>query len=58
MKYQNTVSLLDKTINQLSQFQTEKWVEVSDDSCETYRKNRQIKFKTTRSNLLDDYGDP
>ena len=54
MEYQKIANLLDTGSNQPSKFRTRKWVEINDDSRETYAGN-EIKFKTTmlRSNLCD-----
>ena len=58
MKYQKIINLLDNTPNQSSKFKRKNWVEVNDESRETYNVSSQIKFKTSklRSNLRD-YGD-
>ena len=57
MEYQKIANLLDTESNQPSKFRTRNWVEIDDESRETYNSN-YIKFKTTmfRSNLCD-YGD-
>ena len=47
MEYQKIVDLLDITSNQPSKFKTKNWVEIHDDSRETYNTNSQIKFKTS-----------
>ena len=54
MEYQKIANLLDTGSNQPSKFRTRIWVEINDDSRETYAGN-EIKFKTTmlRSNLCD-----
>ena len=36
MEYQKIINLLDNTPDQLSKFRTKYWVEISDDSRETY----------------------
>ena len=47
--------MLDNTPNQPTKFRTKYWVEINDDSRETYTTNSQIKFKTSmlRSSLCD-----
>ena len=45
MEYQKTINLLESTPNQPSKFRTKTWVEVNDESRETYNVNSQIKFK-------------
>ena len=47
MEYQKIIDLLDITSNQPSKFKTKNWVEIHDDSRETYNTNSQIKFKTS-----------
>ena len=47
MEYQKIANLLDNTSNQPSKFRTKNWVEISDESRETYSVNRQINFKTS-----------
>ena len=36
MEYQKIINLLDNTPDQLSKFRTKYWVEINDDSRETY----------------------
>ena len=52
MEYQKMANLLDTESNQPSKFKTRNWVEINDESRETYN---DIKFKTKmlRSNLCD-----
>ena len=52
MEYQKIANLLNTESNQPSKFRTRNWVEINDESRETYTKN-DIKFETTmlRSNL-------
>ena len=52
MEYQKIANLLDTESNQPSKFKTRNWVEINDESRETYN---DIKFKTKmlRSNLCD-----
>ena len=54
MEYQKIANLLDKELNQTSKFRTRNWVEINDESRETYTSN-DIRFKTAmlRSNLFD-----
>ena len=55
MEYQKIANLLDNASNQPSKFRTKNWVEINDESRETYSVNRQINFKTSmlRSSLCD-----
>ena len=54
MEYQKIEIFLNDASNQPSKFRTKTWVEINDESRETYTSN-DIKFKTTmlRSNLYD-----
>ena len=54
MEYQKIENLLGSTSNQPSKFRTRNWIEINDESRETYTSN-DIKFKITmlRSNLCD-----
>ena len=54
MEDQKIANLLDKELNQTSKFRTRNWVEINDESRETYTSN-DIRFKTTmiRSSLCD-----
>ena len=47
--------MLDNTPDQPSKFRTKKWVEINDESKESYSTGSNIKFKTTmlRSSLCD-----
>ena len=47
MEYQEIINVLDNTSNQPSKFRTQNWVEINDESRQTYSVNSQIKFKTT-----------
>ena len=47
MECQKIINLLDNLPNQLSKFRTKKWVEINDNSRETYKTNSQTKFKTS-----------
>ena len=48
MEYRKIANLLDdNTSNEPSKFRTKNWVEINDESKETYNVNSQIKFKTT-----------
>ena len=47
MKYQKIINLLDDATNQPSKFRTKNWVEINDESRETYNANSDIKFKTS-----------
>ena len=55
MEYQKIANLLDNTLDQPSKFRTKNWVEINDESEESYSTGSDIKFKTTmlRSNLCD-----
>ena len=55
MKYQNILNLLGNTPNQPSIFETKNWVEIRDESRETYNEDNQIRFQTSmvRSRLCD-----
>ena len=55
MEYQKIANLIDDTSNQTSKFRTKNWVEINDESRDTYNVNSQIKFKTTmlKSSLCD-----
>ena len=55
MEYQIIINLLDNAPNQPNKFRTKDWVEINDDSRETYNTNCQIKFKNwmLRSSLCD-----
>ena len=46
MEYQKITNLLDNTSDKVSIFITKKWIEVYDQSGETYNTNKQIRFKT------------
>ena len=50
MKYQKITNLLYNTPNQPSNFKTildRNWVELNDESRETYNEDNQIRFKTS-----------
>ena len=47
MEYQEIINVLDNTSNQPSKFRTQNWVEINDESRQTYSVNSQIRFKTT-----------
>ena len=55
MEYQRIANLLDNASNQPSKFRTKNWVEINDESRESYSTNSDIRFKTTmlRCNLYD-----
>ena len=60
MEYQKNPNLVDKGVahnvsNQSSKFRIKNWIEINDESRETYSVNRQINFKTSvlRSSLCD-----
>ena len=55
MEYQKIANLIDNTLDQPSKFRKKNWVEINDESKESYGTGSDIKFKTTipRSNLCD-----
>ena len=55
MEYQKITNLLGNIPDKLPKFITKKWIEVHDQSGETYNTNKQIRFKTSmlRSDLCD-----
>ena len=55
MEYQKITNLLDNASNQPSKFRTKNWVEINDESKESYGTGSDIKFKTIMliSNLCD-----
>ena len=55
MEYEKIRNLLGNTSDKVPRFITQKWIEVHDQSGETYNPNKQIKFKTAmlRSDLCD-----
>ena len=58
MEYQKIANLVDDTSNQPSKFRTKNWVEINDESRDTYNVNSQIKFKTKMlKSSLCDYSD-
>ena len=55
MEYQIITNLLGNIHDKVPRFITKKWIEVHDQSGETYQINKQIRFKTSmlRSDLCD-----
>ena len=55
MKYQNIKNLLDNIPVKVPRFTTKQWIEIHDQSGETYNTKKQIRFKTSmlRSDLCD-----
>ena len=55
MEYQKITSLLGNIPDKVPRFITKKWIEVHDQSGETYSTNKKIRFKTSmlRSDLCD-----
>ena len=55
MEYQKITNLLGNIPDKVSRFITKKWIELHDQSEETYNTNKQIRFKTSmlRSDLCD-----
>ena len=52
MEYQKIANLLDNTLDQPSKFRTKNWVEINDESKESYGTGSDIKFKTTMLSLI------
>ena len=46
MEHQKIIKLLENVPNQPSRFGTKNWVEINDESRQTYNTGAQIKFKT------------
>ena len=57
MEYQKTISILDNTTNQKTNFRTKNWDAINDEKRRTYNRNSQSKFKTSVSSLCD-HSDP
>ena len=58
MEYQKITNLLGNTSDKVPRFITKRWIEVHDQSGETYNTNKQITFKTSMlSSDLCDYSD-
>ena len=58
MEYPKIENLIGDAPNHLCKFKTKNWVEINDESRETYNVNSQIKFKTTKlKSSLCDYSD-
>ena len=55
MEYQKITDLLGNISDKVPKFITKKWIEVHDQSGETYSTNKQIRYKTSilRSDLCD-----
>ena len=55
MEYQKIKNLVDNIPDKVPRFITKKWIEVLDQSGETYNTNKQMRFKTSmlRSDLCD-----
>ena len=55
MKYQKITNLLGNIPDKVTRFITKEWIEVHDQSGETYNTNKQTRFKTSmlRSDLCD-----
>ena len=55
LEYQKITNLLGNIPDKVPRFITTKWIEVHDQSGETYSTNKQIRFKTSmlKSNLCD-----
>ena len=47
MEYQKIANFIDDASSQPFKFRTKNWVEINDESRQTYNVNSQIKFKTT-----------
>ena len=58
MKYQKITNLLGNIPDKVPRFITKRWIEVHDQSGETYNTNKQIRFKTSMlSSDMCDYSD-
>ena len=58
MEYQKIANLIDDASNHPSKLKTKNWVEINDESRDTYNVNSQIKFKTIMlKSSLCDYSD-
>ena len=55
MEYQKIKNLVDNIPHKVPRFIPKKWIEIHDQSEETYNTNKQIRFKTSmlRSDLRD-----
>ena len=55
MEHQKITNLLGNIPDKIPRFITKKWIQVYDQSGETYNTNKQIRFKTSmlRSDLYD-----
>ena len=55
MEYQKNANLSGNISDKVPRFITKKWIDVHDQSGETYNTNKQIRFKTStlRSDLCD-----
>ena len=47
MEYQKITNLLGKTPDEVARFITKKWIEVHDQSEETYNTNKKTRFTTS-----------
>ena len=47
MEYQKIINLLDNTKNEPSKFKAKNWVDINDESRETYNEDNQTRFKTS-----------
>ena len=57
MEYQKITNLLSSMPDKVPRFITKKWIEVHDQSGESYNTNKQIRFKTVLRSDLCDYSD-
>ena len=58
MEYQKITNLLGNTSDKVPKFITKRWIEVHDQSGETYNTNKQMTFNTSMlSSDLCDYSD-
>ena len=58
MQHEKIINLLDNTPNQPTKFRAKHWVEINDETRETYNTNSKIRFKTSKLRpLICDYSD-
>ena len=58
MQHEKIINLLDNTPNQPTKFRAKHWVEINDETRETYNTNSKIRFKTSKLRpRICDYSD-